>query len=134
MPRKKHALAYITAQPVYLYAYQTTIKQLKLLFPTRQYQLFLTKKQPYGFNYGVDLLGRLDILKTGRLRSLLIQKLLCIEKQPPIRNQLRLGTAISSRHNYFDKVEPECVASWVVGMYSVIFSVTFHPTDPLILT
>jgi WD40 repeat protein len=135
MPRKEqYAIASLISQPVYLYSFQTTREQLKLLFPTQQYQLFDTKKQPYRFNYRVDMLDRLNLLKTGRFCTLLIQKLLCMKNQQPIRNKLRLGTAISSRHNYFDKVEPTCVASWVVGQYSHIFSVTFHPTKPLILT
>ena len=101
MPRKEqYAIASLISQPVYLYAFQTTREQLKLLFPTQQYQLFDTKKQPYRFNYRVDMLDRLNLLKTGSLCTLLIQKLLCIEKQPTIRNQLKLGTAISSRHHY----------------------------------
>ena len=133
MPRRKHALARLISQPVYLYAFQTLREQLKLIFPTRQYQLFDTKKLPYGFNYGIDMLDRLSLLKTGRLCTLLIQKLLCIENQLPIRNQFRLGTAISSRHNYFDKVEPECVASWE-GHCGYVTSIAFHPTEPLILT
>jgi len=132
--KKQYAIARIISQPpVYLYAFQMLNEQLKLVFPTRQYQLFFTKKKPYGFNYGIDMVDRLSLLKTGRLCSLLIQKLLCMKKQSPIRNQLRLGTAISSRHNYFDKVEPECVASWEVHSNTVL-SAAFHPTEPLIVT
>ena len=99
--KKQYAIARIISQPpVYLYAFQMLNEQLKLVFPTRQYQLFFTKKKPYGFNYGIDMVDRLSLFKTGRLCSLLIQKLLCMKNQLPIRNQLRLGTAISSRHHY----------------------------------
>jgi hypothetical protein len=83
-----------------LYAFQTLREQLKLVFPKEQYQLVGTKRKHYGFNYGIDIIVRLNLLKTGRICSLSIQKLLCIENQPPIRNQLRLGKAISSRHHY----------------------------------
>ncbi len=133
MTRKKYAIARIIYQPVYLYAFQMLNEQLKLVFPTGQYQLIDIKKNPYGFKYGVDMVDRLSLLKTGRLCSLLIQKLLCMKNQSPIRNQLRIGTAISSRHNYFDKVKSECVAT-LKGHNSSILSIAFHPTEPLFVT
>jgi hypothetical protein len=131
--KKQYSIANLISQPVYLYSFQTLREQLKLVFPTGQYQLIDIKKKPYRFNYGIYMVDRLSLLKTGRLCSLLIQKLLYMKNQPPIRNQSRLGIAISSRHNYFDKVNPECVAEIKIQS-NRIQSIAFHPTKPLILT
>ncbi len=131
--KKQYAIARLISQPVYLYAFQTLREQLKLVFPKGQYQLVGTKRKHYGFNYGIDMIDRLNLLKTGRMCSFLIQKLLCIEKQLTRRNKLRLGTAISSRHHYFDKAKPKCVAEIKIQS-NRIQSIAFHPTKPLILT
>jgi hypothetical protein len=72
MQRKKYAFARLISQAVYLYAFQTLREQLKLIFPTRQYQLFDTKKLPYGFNFGIDMIDHLNLLKTEWVYFLII--------------------------------------------------------------
>ena len=127
----------LVAQPAFLYGFQTGLKQLQAVFPSRF--RFRFEKNPLGaMPTHLRRMNRLLLIAEGRLCSMLAQRLLCAPGQIGIQ-RLALGTCILSQRHIIrivpiDKcILPSCVAT-LEGHSDNVISVAFHATAPLLAT
>ena len=120
------------ARPAFLYGFQTAVKQLQAIFPSR-----------CGGSFEINALNamrsrvcsenRLPLITGGRLCVTVAQRLLCFNGECSVRYAFRLGTCILSRRHFLRKSSATCVAT-LAGHSCYVTSVAFHPTAPLLAT
>ena len=120
------------ACPAFLYAFQTAVKQLQAVFPSRYGRSFQINASN-AIRSHVSSQNRLSLITGGRLCVILAQRLLCFNGERAVRYALRLGTRVLSRRHFFRKSSATCVAT-LKGHGSPVRSVAFHPTAPLLAT
>ena len=129
--RKPQPIEALVAQPAFLFAFQTSLKQLRAVFPSR-----------FGFRFERNplstmpiVLGRVNRLlltAQGRLCTLLAQRLLNAPCHFRV-DHLALGTRVVSKRHAFHNSSATCVAT-LLGHSGSVFSVAFHPTAPVLAT
>jgi hypothetical protein len=119
------------AHPAFLHAFQSAVKQLQAVFPSRYRRSFAANALD-AMRSRVSSENRLLLITGGRLCAMLAQRLLCFNGECAVRDALRLGTSALSRRHFFSKSPATCVAKmWFSGN---VWSVAFHPTAPLLAT
>ena len=124
----------LVAHPAFLHAFQTAVKQLEAVFPSRYRRSF----ESYALNamrsrVTVCSENRLLLLTGGRLCAMLAQRLLCFNGECAVRDALRLGTSALSRRHFFRNSSATCGVN-LTGHKLTISIVAFHPTEPLLAT
>ena len=129
--RKPQPIEALVAQPAFLFAFQTSLKQLRAVFPSR-----------FGFRFERNplsampiVLGRVNRLlltAQGRLCTLLAQRLLSAPCHFRV-DHLALGTRVVSKRHAFHNSSATCVAT-LEGHSNSVWSVAFHPTAPVLAT
>jgi hypothetical protein len=88
--------------PVFLYGFQTAVKQLQTVFPSR-YGRFPQTYASNAMRSRVCSENRLLLISGGRLCAMLVRRLLCLNGECVIRDAFRLGTSALSRRHFFKK-------------------------------
>ena len=132
--RNPQVIGDLVAHPAFLHAFQTAVKQLEAVFPSRYRRSF----ESYALNamrsrVTVCSENRLLLLTGGRLCAMLAQRLLCFNGECAVRDALRLGTSALSRRHFFRNSSATCVAT-LKEHSDYVYSVAFHPTAPLLAT
>ena len=109
------------AYPAFVYGFQTSVKQLQAIFPSR-----------CGGSFEINALNamrsrvcsenRLLLITGGRLCLMLAQRLLCFNGECAVRYALRLGTSVLSRRHFFRNSSATCVAT-LAGHRDYVLSV-----------
>ena len=118
------------ARPAFLHAFQSAMKQLQAVFPSR-YMHSLPANALAAMRSRVSSKDRLLFASGGGLCGMLAQRLLCFNGKCAVRDALRLGTSTLSRRHFFRNSSATCVAT-LKGHSSYIWSVAFHHTAPLL--
>ena len=124
----------LVARPAFLYGFQTALKQLEAVFPSRYRRPF--EANPLNaMRSRVCSENRLLLITGGRLCALLARRLLCFNGECAVsrHNASRLGMSILSRRHFFRNSSATCVAT-VNGYINWVLCVAFHPTAPLLAT
>jgi WD40 repeat protein len=122
------------AHPAFLHAFQSAVKQLEAVFPRRY-----TRNRSFAahaleaMKSRVSSEDRLLLVSGGRLCGMLARRLLCFNGECAVRDALRLGTSALSRRHFFRNSSATCVATLKANR-SIVHSVAFHPTAPLLAT
>ena len=120
--------------PAFLHGFQTTVKQLQAVFPSRYRRSFaLAANASNAMRSRVCSENRLLFITGGRLCAMLAQRLLCFNGECVVRDALRLGTSALSRRHFFRNLSATCVVT-LAGQSDSVRSVAFHPTAPLLAT
>ena len=125
-------IADLVEQPVLLYGFQTTLKQLQHYYRCRYGSSF----QPKAFHAMLNRVcsrSRLLLIAGGSLCTMLAKRLLCFNGECDVRDPVRLGRSVLSRRHFLDNSTPICGATLVENKNRVS-SVAFHPTSPLLAT
>ena len=130
--RNPQLIGDLVARPAFLHAFQTAVKQLQAVFPSR-YRRSFESNALNAMRSRVCSEDRLLLITGGRLCAMLAQRLLCFNGECAVRDALRLSTSALSRRNFFRNSSATCVAT-LVGHSNYIRSVAFHPTAPLLAT
>ena len=130
--RKPKLIGDLVACPVFLYAFQTAVKQLQAVFPSR-YRRSFEANASNAMRSRVCSENRLLLITGGRLCAMLAQRLLCFNGECAVRDALRLGTSALSRRHFFRNTSATCVETLEEHSRGVT-SVAFHPTAPLLAT
>ena len=129
--RKHHRIDALVAQPAFLHGFQTGLKQLQAVFPSR-FRFCFERNPLSAMPAHLGHLNLLLLITKGRLCTMLAQRLLCAPGQFAV-DYLRLGNSVLSRNHTFDNSSATCVATLEEHSDSV-FSVAFHATAPLLAT
>ena len=122
----------IFSQPVFLYLFQTSIKQFKALYPSH-HRFHLRSYPMFAIGIYVGFQNRLQLVAGGRLCTMVAHKLLSLPGKRAIESPLRHAIAVLSRRHFFKDTSVTCVATFKEHRHCVT-SVSFHRTDPLIAT
>jgi WD40 repeat protein len=120
------------ARPAFLHAFQSAVKQLQAVFPSRHTRSFAAHALD-AMRSCVSSEDRLLLISGGRLCGMLARRLLCFNGECAVRDALRLGTSALSRRHFFRNSCATCVAT-LDEHSSHVLSVAFHPTAPLLAT
>ena len=120
------------ACPAFLYGFQTAVKQLEAIFPSRCGGSFEINALN-AMRSRVSSENRLLLITGGRLCLMLAERLLCFNGECAVRYALRLGTSVLSRRHFFRNSSATCVAT-LKGHRDFVTSMAFHPTAPLLAT
>jgi WD40 repeat protein len=128
-------IAAIKENGVFIYGYQNAVIQLEAVFSSRDYRRLFLPSLLYAMLNSVCSKSWLRLISEGRLRSLLVKRLLYFKGKCAVSNPLGLGISALSRHHFFNESTLTCVATtnWY-GHLKIVRSVAFHPTAPLIAT
>ena len=90
------------ARPAFLHAFQSAVKQLQAVFPSRYRRSFAANALD-AMKSRVSSEDRLLLISGGRLCRMLAQRLLCFNGECAVRDYdaLRLGTSALSRRHFF---------------------------------
>ena len=127
-----HLIDTLVAQRVFLFGFQTSLKQLQAVFPCHFWILFPDHVTRTALNR-FPLQSRVLLVTQGRLCTMLAQRLLCVQGQRALLNALRHATSTLSRRHISDNSAATCVAT-LKGHSRPVTSVAFHPTAPLLAT
>jgi WD40 repeat protein len=132
--RNPELIGDLVSRPAFLHAFQTAVKQLEAVFPSRYRRSFEANTlNAMRSHVTVCSENRLLLITGGRLCAMLAQRLLCLNGECAVRDALRLGTSALSRRHFFRNSSVTCVAT-LAGHISSVLSVAFHPTAPLLAT
>jgi hypothetical protein len=120
------------ACPAFLHAFQSAVKQLQAVFPSRYRRPFAAHALD-AMRSRVSSENRMLLVSGGRLCGMLARRLLCFNGECAVRDALRLGTSALSRRHFFRNSSATCVVT-LEGHSSYVSSVAFHPTAPLLAT
>ena len=84
------------ARPAFLHAFQSAMKQLQAVFPSRYTRSFAANAL-HAMRSRVSSEDRLLLVSAGRLCAMLARRLLCSNGECVFRNPLRLGTSVLCR-------------------------------------
>ena len=118
------------ARPAFLHAFQSAVKQLQAVFPSRYTRSFAANALD-AMRSRVSSEDRLLLVSGGRLCGMLARRLLCFNGECAVRDALRLGTSALSRRHFFRNSSATCVAT-LKGHGRQVNSMAFHPTAPLL--
>jgi WD40 repeat protein len=128
---KPHCIDDLVAQPAFLFGFQTGLKQLQSIFPSRF--RFCFERNPLGaMPLWLSRANRLLLIAKGRLRTMLAQRLLCAPGHFA-GDRLRLGSFMLSGVHVFHNSSVACVAT-LNKHRGPVTSVAFHETAPLLAT
>ena len=127
-----HLIDTLVAQRVFLFGFQTSLKQLQAVFPCHFWILF-PDHVPRTLLNRFPLHSRVLLVTQGRLCTMLAQRLLCVQGQRNLLHALRHATSILSRRHIFNYSKATRVAT-LKGHSRQVTSVAFHPTAPLLAT
>ncbi len=119
----------LVARPAFLHAFQSAMKQLQAVFPSRYTRSFAANAL-HAMRSRVSSEDRLLLVSAGRLCAMLARRLLCSNGECVFRNPLRLGTSVLCRR-LLVLPSPFCVAT-LKGHGRQFNSMAFHPTAPLL--
>jgi WD40 repeat protein len=122
----------LVAQPAFLYGFQTCLKQLEVVFPSR-YRLLFASSPLHVIGISFGSLKRRLLIAQGRLCTLLVQRLLRVPGQRALLRALTHATSVVARRHICNYSSATCVAT-LQGHSSSVSSVAFHPTAPLLAT
>jgi hypothetical protein len=88
------------ARPAFLHAFQSAVKQLQAVFPSRYRRSFAANALD-AMRSRVSSEDRLLLVSGGRLCAMLARRLLCFNGECAVRDALRLGTSALSRRHFF---------------------------------
>jgi hypothetical protein len=88
------------ARPAFLHAFQSAVKQLQAVFPSRYTRSFAANALD-AMRSRVISDDRLLLISGGRLCGMLARRLLCFNGECAVRDALRLGTSALSRRHFF---------------------------------
>ena len=124
----------LVALPAFLYGFQSAVKPLEAVFPSRYRSSFETNPLD-AMRSRVCSEDRLLLVGEGPLCALLTQRLFCFNGKLSVDDRLaaRLGMRVLSRRHFLRKSFATCVAT-LAGHRSDVWSMAFHPTAPLLAT
>jgi hypothetical protein len=129
--RKPQPIEALVAEPAFLFAFQTSLKQLRAVFPSRF--RFRFERNPLGaMPILLRRMNRLLLIADGRLYTLLAQRMLSAPCHFRV-DHLALGTRVVSKRHAFHNSSATCVAT-LQGHSNFVSSVAFHATAPLLAT
>ena len=132
--RNPELIGDFVAHPAFLHSFQTAVKQLQAVFPSRYRRSFESNAlNAMRSRVTVCSENRLLLITGGRLCVMLARRLLCFNGECAVRDALRLGTSALSRRHFFRNSSATCVAT-LEGHSNCVTSVVFHPTAPLLAT
>ena len=120
------------ARPAFLHSFQAAVKLLEAVFPSC-YRRSFEANALNAMRSRVCSEDRLLLITGGRLCAMLARRLLCFNGECAVRDALRLGTSALSRRHFFRNSSATCVATLKANR-SIVHSVAFHPTAPLLAT
>ena len=129
--RNPQLIGDLVARPAFLHAFQSAMKQLQAVFPSRYTRSFAANAL-HAMRSRVSSEDRLLLVSEGRLCAMLARRLLCSNGECVVRNPLRLGTSVLCRR-LLVLPSPFCLAT-LKGHGNDVHSVAFHPTAPLLAT
>jgi len=124
-----HLIDTLVTQRSFLYGFQTGLKQLQAVFPSRDRFPFPDHVPRTALNR-FALQSRVLLVTQGRLCTMLAQRLLCAQGQRALLHALRHATSVLSRRHISGNSSATCVATLKGHSHSV----AFHPTAPLLAT
>jgi WD40 repeat protein len=119
----------LLSQPTFLYSFQTCLKQLEAVYPSR----LRFRSNALQIRIHVSSWNRLRLVAGGRLCVMVAHRLLCVPGQRIIDCPIRHGAAILSRRHRFKKAPATCVAT-LKGHSDNVTSVAFHSSATLLAT
>ena len=124
----------LSSRPAFLYSFQTCLKQLDALYPSRHLLRFRSAPMiAIGSRVGSQK-NRLLLVAGGRLCAMAAHRLLCVSGQRAIEFfPLTHGEAVVSRRHSFREAPATCVAT-LAGHSGGVWSVAFHASAPLLAT
>ena len=129
--RKPQPIEALVAQPAFLFAFQTSLKQLRAVFPSR-FRFRFERNPLSAMPIRLGHVNRLLLTAQGRLCTLLAQRLLSAPCHFRV-DHLALGTRVVSKRHAFHNSSATCVAT-LQGHKNSVYSVAFHPTAPVLAT
>jgi hypothetical protein len=149
---KAHFIEALVAQPAFLFAFQTGLKQLHAVFPSR-FRFRFERNSLSAMPIRLGRVNRLLLTAHGRLCTVLVQKMFTAPCHFHV-DHLALGTRVLSKRHAFDNPLATCVATLEGHRFDVtsapcryyyhgvrsralqgyVTSVAFHPTAPLLAT
>ena len=128
---KLHRIDALVQQPAFLHGFQTGLKQLQDVFPSR-FRFCFERNSLSAMPTHLHRMNRLLLITKGRLSAMLVQRLLSASCQFNA-DHFQLGKSILSRNHTFDNSSVTCVAT-MAGHSTSVISVAFHPTAQLLAT
>ena len=130
--RKPQLIDALVTQPAFLHGFQTGLKQLQAVFPSR-FGFRFERNPLSAMPIRLGRVNRLLLTAKGRLCTLLAQRLLSAPCHFGV-DHLALGACIMSQRHTFDNSSAICVATLEQGVKENVFSIAFHPTAPIFAT
>jgi len=127
--RDPQLIGYLVARPAFLHAFQSAMKQLQAVFPSRYRRSFAANALD-AMRSRVSCENRLLLVSAGGLCAMLARRLLCSNGECVFRNPIRLGTSVLCRR-LLVLPSPFCVKT-LKGHGRQVNSMAFHPTAPLL--
>ena len=123
----------VHSQPAFLYSFQTCLKQLEAVYPSR-HPLRFRSAPMIAIGIRVGSQNRLLLVAGGRLCAMVAHRLLCVSGQRTIKSPLTHGAAVVSRSHFFKKEAPATCVATLAGLSYSVTSVAFHSSAPLLAT
>ena len=122
----------LVAQPAFLFGFETGLKQLQAVFPSRlRCPVVNHPVNAIGIRFGSR--NMLLLIAQGRFCTMLAQRLLCVRGQRAVGHTLRLATSLLSRQLASHNSSATCAAH-LVGHIHTVTSVAFYRSAPLLAT
>jgi hypothetical protein len=128
--RKPQPIEALVAQPAFLFAFQTSLKQLRAVFSSR-FQFRFERNPLSAMPIMIGRVNRLLLTAKGRLCTMLAQRLLTAPCHFGVHH-LALGSCALSRLHAFEQSSATCGA--ILQGTRTVNSVAFHPTAPVLAT